>query len=92
MSACEHVFWESSELKNNNKKSYLITQIVKNVFENIKVKQSKQKTQPENISYGLVLNKLSTLLEKPPVTGIYWPLNQDYVILYIGIKSDTSNI
>ena len=85
MSACEHVFWESSELK-NNKKSSLITQIVKNVFENIKVKQAKQKTRPENISYGLVLNKLSTLLEKPPVTGIYWSLNQDYVILYIGIK------
>ena len=65
---------------------------MKNVFKNTKVKQAKQKTQPENISYGLVLNKLSTLLQKPPVTGICWSLNQDHVILYIGIKSDTSHI
>lgn len=62
---------------------------MKNIFKNTKVKQAKQKIQPENNSYGLVLNKLATLLEKPPVTGT---LNQDYVILYTGIKSDTSNI
>ena len=52
---------------------------MKNIFKNTKVKQAKQKIQPENNSYGLVLNKLATLLEKPPVTGT---LNQDYVILY----------